>query len=206
MWYHKTTGIRKLHFELSDYCNAACPGCPREQEDQKDKINKHKLTLEFMKTHFDYERYPSLLRVDFCGCSGDAATNTELYEITDYFLTEWPDVDFSLSTNGGVRNKAFWKSYGELIKKHNRPEKTFHVIWAIDGLEDTNHIYRVNVKWKKLQDNFRAYIKTGAPAQWQFIRFKHNEYQLKAVQERAKEEGFVSFSEFKDRWEDTLIA
>ena len=43
-------------------------------------------------------------------------------------------------------------------KKVARPR----VVWGIDGLEDTTHLYRRNVKWDKLQENFRAYIR----AQW----------------------------------------
>ena len=51
------------------------------------------------------------------------------------------------------------------------------IIFGIDGLEDTNHIYRKNVKWKKLEENIKIYIKYGGTASWQFIVFEHNKHQ-----------------------------
>ena len=52
------------------------------------------------------------------------------------------------------------------------------------------HLYRVNVDWKILQRNYRAYLKAGGLAWWQFIIFEHNEHEVHLVEEYAKNEGF----------------
>ena len=46
--------------------------------------------------------------------------------------------------------------------------------FAIDGLEDTNHIYRRNTDWVKIVQNATAYIAAGGRAEWDFIVFAHN--------------------------------
>ena len=73
-------------------------------------------------------------------------------------------------------------------------EHGFKAWFGIDGLEDTNHIYRRGVKWERLQDNFREYIKAGGDADWQFIPFSWNKHQLDAARELATKEGFDKFT------------
>ena len=68
------------------------------------------------------------------------------------------------------------------------------VIWGIDGLEDTNHLYRVNVDWNRLQENWRAYISGGGKAKWQFIVFKWNQHQLDEVKRYSESEKFKGFN------------
>ena len=95
--------------------------------------------------------------------------------------------NISISTNGGTRDVAFWHKLGRISRKHGK----LSVIFGIDGLEDTNHIYRRNVKWEILQRNFRTYIAAGGNAVWQFIVFSHNKHQLDDVKERLDREGFT---------------
>ena len=60
-------------------------------------------------------------------------------------------------------------------------------------VEKTNHIYRVNVDWYKVQRNFRAFIRAGGKAIWKFLVFDHNKHQLDDVHERSRKEGFWRF-------------
>jgi hypothetical protein len=64
--------------------------------------------------------------------------------------------------------------------------------FGIDGLEDTLHLYRKNVKFSKAIENATAYINAGGRAQWNFIVFKHNEHQVQTVQALGKELGFFN--------------
>ena len=73
-------------------------------------------------------------------------------------------------------------------------EHGFKAWFGIDGLEDTNHIYRRNVDWDRLQKNFRAYIKAGGDAGWQFIVFPWNEHQIEEARQRSLDEGFATFA------------
>lgn len=84
-----------------------------------------------------------------------------------------------------------------------------YVVFSIDGLEDTNHIYRRNTNFKKIMDNARAYIETGASAHWDMLVFEHNKHQVQQCRDMAMELGFNWFrSKTTDRWDiypqDTL--
>ena len=52
------------------------------------------------------------------------------------------------------------------------------VIFSLDGLEDTNHIYRVGVQFKKVMENTQAFINAGASAHWDMLVFKHNKHHV----------------------------
>ena len=64
------------------------------------------------------------------------------------------------------------KNLASIMRK---PDK---VIFAIDGLEDTNHLYRVNTNFNKIMENAKAFINAGGIARWDFIAFAHNEHQI----------------------------
>ena len=71
-----------------------------------------------------------------------------------------------------------------------KPDK---VIFAIDGLEDTNHLYRVNTNFNKIMENAKAFINAGGLARWDFIAFAHNEHQIEEAKALAEQMGFVKF-------------
>ena len=62
------------------------------------------------------------------------------------------------------------------ISTNNKPNGK--IDFGIDGLEDTNHLYRRGVSFEKAINNAQAFIKTGGKAQWNYIVYKHNEHQI----------------------------
>ena len=68
-----------------------------------------------------------------------------------------------------------------------------HVVFSIDGLEDTNHLYRRNVQWHKVMENAKSFIDAGGLARWRMIVFEHNAHQLKDAEQLSKAMGFGKF-------------
>ena len=65
------------------------------------------------------------------------------------------------------------------------------IIIGIDGTTNEVHsFYRRNTDYNKVINNARAFINAGGVATWQFILFKHNEYQLEDAKKLAKEYKF----------------
>ena len=93
----------------------------------------------------------------------------------------------TLSTNGSAQTEDWWRELASIMSK---PDK---VIFAIDGLEDTNHLYRVNSKWNIIMRNAKAFIAEGGIARWDFIGFAHNEHQIDEARQLAEDMGFVKF-------------
>mgnify|MGYP003323184466 FL=1 len=128
-----------------------------------------------------------------CGVLGDGAMNPECYEIYEYVKSCGAKAT-ALYTNGGLRNTEFWKSLATTQTQ---------VIFAIDGLEDTNHLYRRNVKWAKLIENVEAFINAGGHATWDYLKFKHNQNQIEQAELLSKKLGFKKFRlKETTRWND----
>jgi MoaA/NifB/PqqE/SkfB family radical SAM enzyme len=188
MWPLEAKDIEQLHFDLTNFCNARCPECVREIDpNAKPFLDKDMLSLDLIKERLTKEKLPRLRKIRFCGSFGDPATHPHLYEITKHFIDEWPDIIIEMSTNGGLKNIDQWAKLAELY------QGKCYVIFGIDGLEDTNHKYRVGVNWKKLQDNVNAFIAAGGHAQWQFIAFPWNEHQIFEARDASIAQGFKKF-------------
>jgi MoaA/NifB/PqqE/SkfB family radical SAM enzyme len=67
----------------------------------------------------------------------------------------------------------------------------------VDGLRDTNHLYRQGVVWDNVERNMKAFIAAGGRARWDFIIFGHNEHQIDQAEALATEWGFEKFQRKK---------
>ena len=86
-----------------------------------------------------------------------------------------------MMTNGGARKPDYWRSLAETAGDK------MHVVFGIDGLADTNHLYRRHVQWDKLIENAQAFIGAGGKAKWQFIKFPWNKHQVEQAKELSKQ-------------------
>lgn len=182
-------GIREVHIEPTARCNAKCPMCSRTGR-KTILDDQGELTLADFKKYFPPHLLKDIEQWKFCGNFGDPILCKDLIPIHEYILEHSHSPVFILSTNAGVRSTNWWAKLGEIYK---RADPTSYVQFHIDGLEDTNHIYRVGVKWDKVMANAKAYLATGAHAAWVFIPFFHNEYQVDEAEQLSKEMGFDEF-------------
>jgi MoaA/NifB/PqqE/SkfB family radical SAM enzyme len=197
MSYITIDNINHINAELTNYCNAACPMCARYFIDgvlNKERVNSQHTTLQFFKDKIGIKVISQLKVFTSCGNLGDGAMNPECLEIYQWIRSINPSCELRLHTNGGARNKEFWKEMAQI---------KVGVTFAIDGLEDTNHLYRRNVRWAKLMENVKSFIDAGGSAQWEMLIFKHNESQIDACKVLSKELGFKNFNiKQSARWAD----
>ena len=188
---YKFEDIKMLHLELSTLCQASCPMCARNNHGglPNPKLVEDNLSLERFKSIATEELLSQLTTISMCGNYGDPILNPELIPIIEYIVSANPAVDLHLHTNASARTTAWWKHLARAL-----PEKHI-VLFGIDGLEDTHHLYRIGTSFNKIITNAKAFIGAGGKARWNFITFKHNEHQLEAAREMSKELGFESFQE-----------
>jgi len=180
--------IKVVHLEITTKCNANCPMCGRNAFGVVcPNLQLTELTLEDCKKIFPPTFLKQLTDISFCGAYGDPACAQELLEIIKYMHSNNPNLKIEVYTNGGVRSASWWKKLACLIKKGGK------VIFAIDGLEDTNHIYRRGTTFSFILRNVKAFIQAGGRAQWDFIVFKHNEHQVEQAKKLSEELGFEIF-------------
>lgn len=186
MTFYKT--IKTIQIEHSSMCNAACPQCLREWWDgDHSRIKQTYIPTDFYETRIPQHAYDQLEHINFCGTVGDSCTAPNFIEVIKVIKRKNPKITFSIATNGGMRTPDWWSDLASTLGPGDS------VIFGIDGLEDTNWIYRVNVRWNKLMENVKSYINAGGHAQWQFIAFKHNEHQIEQAKTLSKDLGFGNF-------------
>jgi len=181
--------IKNIHIELTQHCQANCPMCDRNMNG--DGINPHlslcELTLQDCKYMFKEDFIGQLDSILLCGNHGDPILAPDMLEILQYFRKCNPSVWIGVNTNGAVRSTQWWADVAKAIGKHGA------VTFSIDGLSDTNHIYRQNVQWDILENNFRSFIAAGGRAKWDFLIFDHNQHQVELANEISIAEGFEKF-------------
>ncbi len=181
----------KFHLELTDKCNAACPMCGRTQATNRclpnlSKVKNIELDFALIKSNFTSTLCSKISEIDLCGGLGDPPAARECLEICDYFIGF--DIKIILSSNGGLRGADWWRALGRCFSGSDSLVE-FH----IDGLADTNHLYRVNTRFKKIMQNAEAYLNTGATGEWHFIPFQHNQHQITEALKLSRNMGFSRF-------------
>jgi MoaA/NifB/PqqE/SkfB family radical SAM enzyme len=124
----------------------------------------------------------------FCSNFGDPMLNNNLIEMCRYSRKIAPNIHVSIHTNGGARSNTWWQQLARALPvDHN-------VVFALDGLSDTHHLYRVGTKFETVVEHARAFIAAGGTAEWVFIKFKHNEHQVDEARQMSVELGFKKFT------------
>ena len=181
--------IKVLHIEPTTVCQAACPQCAREDlESYDDTKHRTELSLAAIQQLIPENVVANLDKMFMCGNFGDPAAAKECLEIYQWFREVNPQITLGMNTNGALKNAKWWHRLGKLFCN---PKD--YVVFSIDGLEDTNHIYRRNVSWKKLIENAQAFIDAGGSAHWDMLIFEHNEHQIDLCEQLAKQIGFRWF-------------
>jgi MoaA/NifB/PqqE/SkfB family radical SAM enzyme len=178
--------IKEVHLEISTLCNAACPLCPRNFRGYpyNDGYPELNLTLENTHTIFKPAFLKQLTRIRINGNYGDIVMNPEAVDIVRYFREHNENLTIQISTNGSARNQTFWQDLAAINAE---------VIFCLDGLEDTHHLYRQNTAWQTIIKNAKTFIGAGGRAIWKFIKFDHNIHQLEECRQMSIDLGFVQF-------------
>jgi len=185
--------IKTVHLEVTQNCQAACPMCDRNcnGEGVNPHINLDELSLEDCKNIFQPQFIRQLDTMYMCGNLGDPIVARDTLEIFKYFREHNPSMWLSMNTNGGAKNVEWW---AELANVYGRMGT---VIFSVDGLSNTNHIYRQGVVWDNVERNMRAFIDAGGRARWDYLIFEHNQHQVEEAEALAKEWGVEKFMKKK---------
>lgn len=177
-----------LHIEPTDVCNLACPLCAREYDHEFNKSIKNHLTVDQIKKHCDIDFIKNLDKMFMCGNYGDPAAGRNTLDIYKHFRNINPTITLGMNTSGSLRTPSWWTELAGILNQ----SRDF-VVFSIDGLADTNHIYRVNSQWDNIIANAQAFISAGGSAHWDMLVYKHNEHQVDECQAMAKSLGFKWF-------------
>ena len=187
------TDIKSIHLEVTQNCQANCPMCDRNMNGKglNPHINLDELSLDDCKSIFTKEFIAQLDTMYMCGNLGDPIVAKDTLEIFKYFREHNPNMWLSMNTNAGAKNETWWRDLATTIGRMGA------VIFSVDGLRDTNHIYRQGVVWNNVERNMRAFIDAGGRARWDFLIFEHNQHQVDEAEALANEWGCEKFMKKK---------
>jgi MoaA/NifB/PqqE/SkfB family radical SAM enzyme len=193
--------LSQLHIELTNNCNAACPMCQRFLYGSKlirPDLEISQISLDQFKKWIPSDVLNKINLIMFCGTQGDPCVARDFYEICEYIHNNSKNTAIRVHTNGGMKTPEWWYKLGKLFSLHiDNPTKYWQMTFSIDGLEDTNHIYRRNVVWTKLIENVKSFIEGNGRNKytaWDYLIFEHNEHQLDDAKKLSNELGFEFFA------------
>ena len=123
-----------------------------------------------------------------CGNYGDPAAGRHTLEIYREFRGINPGIVLGMNTNGGLQSSSWWRELASVMCQTQD-----YVVFSIDGLSDTNHLYRVGVDWRRVMRNVETFISAGGTAHWDMLIYRHNQHQIDQCETLAREMGFKWF-------------
>ena len=187
---YQSDDLRIIHLELTHRCNAACPMCARNIHGGavNPDMPLSELSLADIKNILLPEFIGQLKRIYACGNYGDPIVAHDCIEVFRYLREHGPDLHLDLHTNGSARRPDWWRELATIMK-----QGPHYLRFGIDGLADTNHLYRRGTDWKTIMRAAAAFIDAGGRAEWDYLVFRHNEHQVEEAQRLAREMGFAEF-------------
>ena len=182
--------LRIIHLELTHRCNAACPMCARNVNGGavNPDMPLSELSLADVKAILLPELIGRLKRIYACGNYGDPMVARDCIEVFRYLREHGPKLNLCLHSNGSARRPEWWRELAGIMK-----QGPHYLRFGIDGLEDTNHLYRRGADWKTVMRSAEAFIEAGGRAEWDFLVFRHNEHQVEEARRLAQDMGFKEF-------------
>jgi MoaA/NifB/PqqE/SkfB family radical SAM enzyme len=188
MKYLDITEVRALNIEHTSMCNLLCPQCARVVDGKTSpELFMREMTLEEYKRILPEKLCKQLGHIFFCGNYGDPCAAIEFFDCVKYLRSH--DVKLTIYTNGSMRGTRWWRDLANILSDKCK------VVFAIDGLKDTNHLYRVNSRFNRVIQNASAFIEEGGNARWDYLVFDYNYHQVGEAKKMAKDLGFKLFNE-----------
>jgi MoaA/NifB/PqqE/SkfB family radical SAM enzyme len=188
MLYHYND-IKTIHLEVTERCNLSCPMCARNINGGETNpwIHDAELSLEDIKKIFPNEFIQQLNHMYMCGNFGDPIVAKDTLEIFRHFRSMNSDILLSMNTHGSARQESWWVELASILGDKG------YVIFSIDGLDDTNDLYRRGSDFTRIMKNAKAFIEAGGNAHWEYLVFAHNEHQVDRARDLAETMGFTKF-------------
>jgi MoaA/NifB/PqqE/SkfB family radical SAM enzyme len=174
--------MEHFQIETTTRCTLQCPACSRTLF--ANKLNRpiphHDIDPVLLHKFLDCSEGRKIKELMLCGDYGDSIYYPRLFELVELFK---PDKRINLITNGSYRDAKFWT---ELCARLDSKDT---IRFSIDGLEDTNHLYRVNSDWASTMLGMDIVAKSGVKMIWYSNIFNFNYDRLDEIREFAQSKG-----------------
>lgn len=196
-----------LQVELSTVCNAFCPGCVRTDRGTLRQVKPFIPKAKFLDTSIliDFiskKESFKIRKIEFCGNIDEPFLHPHFLNLLEEIERIDSSINIIIHTNGGIKKRDDYYRAGKIL---SRMGEFSNIKFSIDGLQDTNHLYRKNVQWPVVIENLEACIASGARVIWQMLVFPWNAHQVKSVESLSKEMGCYEFWLRPDRSDASVM-
>lgn len=181
-----------IEIELTTKCTLGCPACPRNDPG----ANPIYWDVGHMDTNIakSFADDPTDRGYLFVGCYGDPIYHPDFIDIIKYYVDR--DKRLTIHTNGSFKKQKWWDELAS-INWTSKQKFTF----SVDGLEDTNHIYRIRANWESIIRGMKTMgslpHKRKPRLEWKMLVFPYNEHQVPEARQLAMDFGVDHFSPVK---------
>jgi MoaA/NifB/PqqE/SkfB family radical SAM enzyme len=174
--------MSSLQIETTTRCTLKCGGCSRTIfANILGRPMPHRdVDVDLLYKFLDCNEGEKINELALCGDYGDSIYYPKLFNLIDKFK---PKKSFEIVTNGSHRDEKFW------LDLCSRLDKNDTIIFSIDGLEDTNHLYRINSDWKSIMLGLDIVAKSNIKLVWETNVFSFNYNQLDKIKQFANLRG-----------------
>ena len=171
-----------LQIETTTRCTLRCPACSRTifAERLKRPVPHHDVDPDLVYRFLDCDQGHAVKTLVLCGDYGDSIYYPRLFEFLELFK---PHKQISITTNGSYQTEQFWHELA------GRLDSQDEMRFSIDGLEDTNHLYRVNSDWKSIMRGLDIMVAAGVQVVWDLNIFSFNYDRLAEIKQFAENRG-----------------
>ena len=188
-----------LHIETTTRCVLACPACARTtwQNITGRPVIKSDLDVDLLEKFLDCESGQQVTHFNLCGDYGDPIYYPDLLKLINRFRDR---ISFEIVTNGSRQSEKFWHNLSDVMTENDS------VIFSIDGLENTNHLYRINADWPSIMQGVDIMANGPAHVHWKTIVFNFNYKKLTEIKKFAEAKGATFHAEKTHRYGDQSLA
>jgi sulfatase maturation enzyme AslB (radical SAM superfamily) len=174
---------KTINLELTSVCNLSCPGCIRTKLLQQKKLKHFYLGAEDVRLIL--LNNPDVKCIFFSGAVSDIIYYKDLFKVLEIInqVVDRPSLVFS--TNGSGKKDSWWINFAKYLKAQDV------ILFAIDGLESTNHFYRIGSKWKSIINGIKTlqHYNNEVCIRWVYCVFEHNYTQVNEAFRLSKKLG-----------------
>jgi MoaA/NifB/PqqE/SkfB family radical SAM enzyme len=175
--------IKSWHFEITSKCALRCSRCQRTLSPEI--YSPRHLSLQVVESLLNSKTFSGCEKILFCGVLGDPIYHDRFHDVIR--LVKAKDIKAKIVTNGSGRSIEWWKELLSILTPKDLLQ------FSIDGLEDTNHLYRVGSQWESIFAALKLAAASPVKTRWKYIVFKHNQHQIEKVKSLAQEWGINQF-------------
>lgn len=174
--------MRTIHIEPTTKCSLRCPLCDRT------------LNLQHIKNvDCDIDIISDITKeydnVIMSGNHGDPIYHNKFHSLILKIKEKNTSIKIFIDTNGSFRSKKWWEKTASILNKYDC------ITYSIDGDSFNNNIYRVNSKWKSIEDGIKTFRNKNNHTKlvWKYILFNYNENTVNNAIDLAKKLKFNNF-------------